>query len=151
MTMNIMYKIKRLLVKYKQKSNKKNRIKALKALSKEQLTVLTKVNNFAIKNNREIKFDPASDEILIVLPKMLITLKNHTVFVHNTNGFYPCEFPNEAYKLMTDVIYKEAHRERRKLKHEVKERINDFLSRINDADNPPIYSEFDSEEMSFID
>jgi hypothetical protein len=124
------YFVKRKLVKIKQSSRKKKSSIALKSMSSEQIKLYDMVISLAIKNNTAIKFDPESDEILIVLPKMLVTLKDETVIVQNTTGFYSDRFPSLPYDMMVRVIYKEAHRERRRLKYEVKLRINQFLNKL---------------------
>ena len=125
--------IKRKLVKLKQSSQRKKLAIAIKSMSSEQEKLYNMVISLAIKNNSAIKFDPESDEILIVLPKMLVTLKDETVIVQNTTGFYTDRFPSLPYDIMVRVIYKEAHRERRRLKYEVKLRINNFLNKLTNT------------------
>ena len=105
----------------------------MKSLTIEQLKLYNMVVSHAIKNNSSIKFDPESDEILIVLPKMLITLKNEYVSIQNTTGFYMDRFPSLPYDILVHIIYKEAHRERRRLKYEVKQRINTFLNKLTNT------------------
>lgn len=130
--MNIMYSIKRQIVLYNQKRTKNFEKRAFKKLSTEEIKTFNMVKDIAIKNNSAIKFDPESDEILIILPKMLITLKHQNVEIHNTTGFITVNIPFDAYSILVKIVTKEAHKERRKLKHEVKLRIREFLNKISD-------------------
>lgn len=130
--MNIKYKIKRKIVRYNQRSIEKSDKRAFKNISIEQKQAFEMVKDIAIKNNSAIKFDPASDEILIILPKMLITLKNQNIEIHNTTGFINMNIPYDTYSLLVKIITKEAHKERRRLKHEVNLRIQEFLSKISE-------------------
>lgn len=128
--MSINYKIKKSTVRFRKRMKAKRERIAFKHISAEQLKVFNMVKDLAVKHNSAIKFDPRSDEILIILPKMLVTLKGETVYIHNTTGFMSMIIPSEAYEILVELIQKEAHKERRKLKHEVKGRINEFLNKI---------------------
>lgn len=128
--MNINYKLSKLIVRFRQRMKRKNEKIAFDKISAEQIRVFNMVKDLAIKYNSAIKFDPKSDEILFILPKMLVTLRGQTVYIHNTTGFMSMVIPLEAYKILVDIIEKEAHKERRKLKYEVRLRINEFLSKI---------------------
>ena len=128
--MKIKYRIKRIIVRYKQSLRTKRQLKALKKLNSEQSITFLKVKDIAIKNRTAIKFDNESNEILIILPKMLITLIDGTVKIHNTTGFVSIDFPIEGYELLVQVVNREAHKERRKLKYEVKLRILEFINSI---------------------
>jgi len=130
---NINYLLKKKLVKLKQASIRKKDAVAMNSLTPEQRKLYDMVVSLAVKNNSAIRFDPESDEILIVLPKMLVTLKNDSVIVQNTVGFYTERFPALPYDILVHIIYKEAHRERRRLKYEVKQRINVFLNKLTNA------------------
>jgi len=127
---NIKYFIKRKLVNFKKASNKKKEEIAMKSLTSEQQKLYNVIISLAKKNNKAIKFDPESDEILIVLFETLITLKNECIIYQNTNDFYTDKFPSLPYEILVRVIYKEAHRERRRLKYEVRQRINVFLNKL---------------------
>ena len=133
--MSLRYKIKKQVVRYKQRSAKKAQLLALNAMSIEQTKTYNMVKDLAIKHRDCIKFDPYSLEILIVLPKMLITLKSDTVYIHNTNGFLTVSLRTDVYEMLVKIIQIEAHRERRKLKYEVKLRINDFINKITESNN----------------
>lgn len=133
--MSISYKIKKARVRFKQRAIKKGHDIAFKHMSIEQLKVFNMVVDLATKYNDAIRFDPSSDEIIIALPKMLVTLKGEIVYIHNTTGFMSMSIPTEAYDDLVRVVERHAHRERRKLKKEVKDRINDFLNKIIESDN----------------
>lgn len=132
--MSINYKFTKMFVRFKQRMRKKRERIAFKKISAEQIKVFNMVKDIAVKYNSAIKFDPKSDEILIILPKMLVTLKGETVYIHNTTGFMSMMIPSEAYEILVELIEKEAHKERRKLKHDVKKRINEFLNQIIEAE-----------------
>ena len=130
--LNIRYKIKRRVVLYKQRTAQKAKLNALRNMSTEQKKVYHMVTELAIKNTSSIKFDPYTLEILIVLPKMLITLKHDNIHIHNTTGFLSIPFRPDAYEIIVNIIKVEANRERRRLKYEVKERINDYLTKLSE-------------------
>lgn len=128
--MSISYKFSKSMVRFRQRMKRKREKIAFKKISQEQLRVFNMVKDLAVKHNSAIKFDPKSDEILLILPKMLVTLKGETVYIHNTTGFMSMMMPSEVYEILVEHVEKEAHKERRKLKHEVKQRINEFLTKI---------------------
>ena len=130
--MNIIYKIRKSIVLFKQRVKKRRQVSALKKMNSDQMKAFNMVKSFAIKHNDAIRFDPYSDEILILLPKMLITLKNDTIYLHNTTGFLTVPIETAAYEMLVNIIQIESHKERRKLKYEVKQRINDFLTKISE-------------------
>lgn len=128
--MSINYKIKKVRVRLRQSAIKKGHNMAFKHMSLEQLKVFNMVKDVATKYNDAIRFDPKSDEIIIALTKMLVTLKGETVYIHNTTGFMSMTIPTEAFEELVRIVERHAHRERRKLKKEVKDRINEFLNKI---------------------
>jgi len=130
--MNLNYMFLKMRVRFKQRMRRKRNEIANRNLSLEQIKVINMVTEIAIKNNSAIKFDPKSGEVLIILPKMLITLKDEIVYIHNTTGFMSMNIPTEAFEILIESIEKEAHKERRKLKYEVKKRINNFLNNLSD-------------------
>lgn len=132
--MSISYKIKKARVKFRQKTIKRGHDIAFRHMSIEQFKVFNMVKDLATKYNEAIRFDPTSDEIIIALTKMLVTLKGETVYIHNTTGFMSMTIPTEAYEELVRIVQKNAHRERRKLKKEVKDRINEFLNKIIDTE-----------------
>ena len=128
--MSLNYKIKKAYVRFKQRARKKGQDMAFKNMSLEQMKVFNMVKDLSVKHNESIRFDPTSNEIIIALTKMLVTLKGETVYIHNTTGFMSMTIPTEAYDYLVEIVEKQAHRERRKLKKEVKDRINEFLNKI---------------------
>jgi hypothetical protein len=104
----------------------------MKQLSIEQLRVIKQVTEYAVNHNELIRYDLKSDEILIALTDVLVTLKGETIYIHNTNGFLPTPIPTEAYEMLLEVIEKEAHKDRRRLKYEVKQRIHNFLDQLSE-------------------
>ena len=131
--MNMMYKFRKAIVLFKQRMKIKSQKAAFKMMNSEQMEVFNMTKAIAIKHNDAIRFDPHSDEILIVLPKMLITLKNNTIHIHNHTGFLTMSIETAAYEMLATIIEVEAHRERRKLKNEVKQRIVEFLNSIKES------------------
>lgn len=128
--MNLSYKFKKFIVKKKQKYSYNKSQKAIAMLNQEQEKVFHMVMMMAEKNSQDIKFDPETFETLIVLPEMLITVTKFVVHIDNTHGFRSTQFPEDAFDIMDAKLNKEAHRVRRKLKHDVKMRINEFLNTV---------------------
>jgi len=127
--MSVAYKYSKLLIKIKQRYKITEYHKAVSKLNAEQLKVFNFILEKAVQNRESIRIDPM--ETLIVLPDILITLVKYKVVIHNAHGFLTTSFQNDAYDIMYEALKKEEYRERRRLKHEVKIRINDFLNRIN--------------------
>jgi hypothetical protein len=127
-----MFKLKRLIVKYKKRIKFKNEEKIVSRMTKQQLSVFNTVKDVVSKNRSSIMFDPMSRETLVVLPDMLITLKHDMVYIDNTSGFLSVKYDIRAHQLLTNFINSEVHRERRKLKYEVKQRINEFIKKISE-------------------
>ena len=127
---NLNYKIKRRIVLSKKLKEKKDEIIALKGMSIEQRKTFDMVKDLATRYKSSIKFDPYSSEIIIVPPKMLITLKKDTVFIDDTNGFLSMHFRVDAYELLVKHIQDEAHREKRKITYEIKLKICDFIEKM---------------------
>lgn len=130
MKMRIMYKIRKLIVRYKQRIKSYRENKIFSKMTNEQLRIYNMVKDIVINNRSSVKLDPYSNEILIVLPKMLITLKHDMIYVDNTNGFLSIRLNMVAHDMLKKLIYTEIHRERRKLKYEVKGRIHDFIDKV---------------------
>ena len=128
--MNLSYSIKKVVVRFRLRMKKKRDYLALKHMSIEQSKVFYRVKELAVANNDSIKFDPASDEIIMHFPKLLITLKGDTVYIHNTTQFVTMNIPPEAFEMLVGILEREAHKERRKFKLEVKKRLNVFLDNI---------------------
>jgi hypothetical protein len=103
---------------------------AMKNMSLEQLKTFNTIKELAAKYNEDIRFDNKVNKILIPMPKMLITLLGETVYMHNTSGFASVTLPAEAFELLVECIEKEAHKDRRRLEKEVKDRLNHFLDNI---------------------
>lgn len=143
--MSINYKIKKSIVRLKQRNKARRERNALKPLSMQQLKVYHTVIELAKTHQEAIKFDRTTDEILIIFPDKLITLTENTVRIDNTNKFYPLAFPTEAYDIMVDYVSIEGHRERRRLKNEVKKNINRFLLEVSNINDTHISTEFDEE------
>ena len=143
--MSINYKIKKSIVRIKQRNKARIERNALKPLSFQQLKVYNTVKDLSKTHQDAIKFDRKTDEILLIFPDKLITLSENTVRIDNTNKFYPINLPTEAYDILVDYVSIEGHRERRRLKNEVKKNINKFLLEVSSMDEPHISTEFDEE------
>lgn len=133
--MNLSYRFAKMAVRirryFKGKSNRTRERIAFKSLSAEQLKVFNIVKEVAIQNNDAIKFDPKSSESLIVIPdKLLVTLKHEQVRIDNSRGFMSINMPSEAYDMLIEIIETEAHKDRRKIKQDVKNRLHNFLDDI---------------------
>ena len=128
--MGLRYKYSKFLISTKQRYKENKYKKALAKLNVEQLKVFNLVMDLAIKNNNCIRFDPKIEETLIVMPEILITITKYKVVIQNSHGFLTTQFRDDAYEIMDEALTKEAHKERRKLKHDVKIRINQFLNKI---------------------
>jgi hypothetical protein len=122
----MLYSIKKSIVRSKQRMKTKRDEAHLRTLSIEQMKVFKLVKELA-KNNREcIKFDPHSDEIILLLENMLITMKYEIVCVDLTN----IKLPSTVFSMLVEFIYMEAHKDRRKLKYQYKKKLNNFLDNI---------------------
>ena len=82
--MKLKYKLKKLYVRIKQRSGEKRKLNALTKLNKEQMKVFNLVSGIAIQDKSSIKFDNQTSEILLILPKMLITLNGNNVSIDNS-------------------------------------------------------------------
>lgn len=131
--MNLNYRINRLLTKRKLKKEKEERAKAFTFLNLEQKRVFNLVKELVKNNNESIRFDLKTNETIIALPHLLVVLKDKKVQLLNTNGFYTEEFPLEIYEYLMDFIILEGHRYRRKLKQDIKIRVNEFLDTLETA------------------
>lgn len=131
--MSVNYKIKKLMVRLKQRSRKKRENFAFKHLNHDELNAFNTVKNLAVTYNDYIKFDPKAHETMIAVKelKILVILKQEVVYIKNTNKFVTMPMPTEAYELLIEIIEFQAHRERRKLKKEVSDNLGDFLNDIN--------------------
>jgi len=132
MKVRIMYRVKRGIVRYKQRIRSHRENKIFIRMNNEQLRIYNMVKDIVINNKSSVKFDPYSNEILIVLPKMLITLKHDMIYVDNTNGFLSIRLDIDAHDMLEKLIHIEIHRERRKLKYEVKGRIHKFIDKVSE-------------------
>lgn len=128
--MNLNYRISRFIVRTKQNIRTKKYNNAVAKLNSEQLTVFNLIMEMATKHRACIRFDPEVEETLIVTPDKLFTINKYKVNIDNTHGFLPTHFPNGAYDIMEKKLKKEGHKERRRLKHEVKVRKQEFLDKI---------------------
>jgi hypothetical protein len=128
----INFKIKRKIVRDRQRREKKEEMIALNGMSIEQRKTFDTVKDLATKYKDSIRFDPNSSEIIIVPPRMLITLKKDTVFIDDINGFLSMPFRVDAYELLIKYINNEAHREKRKITYEIKLKICDFLTKVSE-------------------
>lgn len=116
---------------FRNKTNRNREKVAFKSLSAEQLKVFNIVKDLAIQNNDAIKFDPKSSESLIVIPdKLLVTMKHEQVRIDNSRGFMSINMPSEAYEMLIEIVEAEAHKDRRKIKQDVKNRLHSFLDDI---------------------
>lgn len=133
--MNLSYKFAKIAAKirrhFRMKAKRTRDNVAFKSLSAEQLKVFNIVKDLAMQNNDAIKFDPKSSESLIVIPdKLLVTLKHEQVRIDNSRGFMSINMPSEAFDMLIEIVEAEAHKDRRKIKQDVKNRLHSFLDSI---------------------
>lgn len=131
--MNMKYRrtfVKRLFLILSKKFKAIGYNKMIKNLQGNQIIIFDKIIDIS-KNNRDcIRFDPISSEIIIVLPKILITISGQKINIHNSTGFLTQEMTGESIEYIKNIIMIEAHRERRRLKHEAIKRISEFITNI---------------------
>jgi hypothetical protein len=121
----------RIRRRFRTKTKRSREKVAFKSLSAEQLKVFNIVKDLAMQNNDAIKFDPKSSESLIVIPdKLLVTMKNEQVRIDNSRGFMSIQMPSEAFDMLIEIVEAEAHKDRRKIKQDVKLRLHSFLDDI---------------------
>lgn len=134
MLKKLQYKIKRMNAKTRIKRRAVLERSALKTLNFEQKEIFDLVVGEARKHPEAIRYDRVDNETLIVLKDLIITIKSdskdYMVYVDNHRGFHSQWFYQAAYALMNDIVDREAHRFRRKLKHETKMNIRAFLRGI---------------------
>ena len=125
------YRILRINVHTRQKKNKLIRNSGYKLLTKEEFAMVKKIETLAIKYRKGIQFDPQAQETLIITPNILIVLKQKGhIDINNHHGFAQMVIPDSAFNLLMMIIEREAHRERRRLKNEVKQSLKAFIDKI---------------------
>lgn len=125
------YRILRMNVRTRQRREKFVFNSGYRLLTKEELAMVKKIEDLAIKHRDGIRYDPESQEILIIAPDVLIVLKKKgKIEINNHNGFAQMVIPDNAFSLLTKIIDREAHRERRRLKNEVKQNLRSFINKI---------------------
>lgn len=134
MLKKLQYRIKRMNVKVRIKYRSISEKSANKTLNFEQKEIFDLVVGEAKKHPEAIRYDRVDNETLIVLKDLIITIKSdskdYIVFVDNHRGFHSQWFYQAAFDLMNEIVDKEAHRFRRKLKHEITMNIRAFLRDI---------------------
>lgn len=134
MLKNLQYKIKRLNAKTRIKRRLVLEKDALRTLNFEQKEIFDLVVGEARKHPEAIRYDRIDNETLIVLKDLILTIKSdskdYMVYIDNHRGFHSQWFYQQAYVLINEIVDREAHRFRRKLKHETKMNIRAFLRGI---------------------
>lgn len=128
--MSLNFKIARLVVGIKRKGKVKRYNMAIKACNKEQLKIFTRVIDIAKKNREAILFDPYDTKILVDMPKISIIMKDEEVKVMNETRFHSERFNPLTFAVMTEIMYKEAHKVRRRIEHEANIRFNSSLDKV---------------------
>ena len=131
----IRYFIKRLRAKSRIKRRKQEVKEAIGTMNSDQKAIFDLVVDLAKTHPESILYDKVEKETLIVLPSLLVTLLSgerdkSMVYLDNHQGFHKQPFDPTAFTLLNDLIDKEAHRYRRKLKHEVRLNIRAFINGI---------------------
>lgn len=128
------YQIKRMNVRTRQKRKALEKNTALSLLNSEQKDVFELVEMTAKKHPERILYDKLTGEVLIAEENRLFTLyrdsKDCMVAVHNHSGFHSQWLMADSYNYLMGIVDTEAHRYRRKLKHEIRMNIRNFLKGI---------------------
>ena len=139
LNMNLNIRLLRYFVLRRQNQKIAEYDRAMKNLTVEQVMTFNRVKDLAVANNSMIKFDPKTNEILIDLSHILIIIKGNKVYIQNSTVFHIQEFYSNTIDFLRDIIEREAHRDRCKLKHEAKQRIRSLLTSMGaqekDIDN----------------
>jgi len=130
----IKWKIKRLNVKTRQRNKLRLAMNSLSLMSIEQKEVFDLVVMSVRKHPERILYDKITGETLILENDRLISLyhsdREYLVSIHNHVGFHSQWFREETFNYLQSIVDGEAHRYRRKLKHEVRMNILNFIRGI---------------------
>lgn len=130
----INWKIKRMKVKARQRRKLRLGLNSLSSITTEQKEVFDLVVMSVRKHPDQIRYDKITGETLILEDTRLISLYNsdreYQVLIHNHVGFHSQWFREETFNYLQSIVDGEAHRYRRKLKHEVKMNILNFIRGI---------------------
>jgi hypothetical protein len=135
--MNLSYKLKRGVVKFRKSMERKRRNYAMNMMNDDQKKIFDLVVHIAETYNDAIRFDPYDHKILIPVKigeevEIMITMVNETVYIDNHKGFRPEQFRPEVYELLVEKIEKEAHKDRRKMELEIAKRKKAFINSISE-------------------
>ena len=121
-------KLKRLQVKWRTYWRHYRKEQCYKKITSEQRDMFYLVSRVVSANNDKILFDPVSKETLIVLPEALYIIKNNEISILNHNRFVTTWFYDDLYEHVLEIINREAHRYRRKLKYQSTKNIREFIN-----------------------
>jgi hypothetical protein len=131
---NLSRLVKRMNVKVRQKRQMTLIDAAMKTMNAEQKEIFNLVVDLVKKHPETILYDKISNETLIVQPDLLVTIykdsKDNMVAIDNHHGFHKQWFYEAAYHLITEIVNREAHRYRRKLKYTTRINIQEFIKGI---------------------
>jgi hypothetical protein len=128
-------RIARMNVKTRQRRKAKIAKHAISLMNYEQKDVFNTVMLIVKLHPERILYDNKVNETLIVEDTRLISMsknesKQCVVFISNHTGFHPQWFHESSYNYLIELVDIEAHRYRRKLKHQVKLNIRNFIHGI---------------------
>lgn len=129
-------RVKRMNVRTRQKRNRIERESALKLMNIDQRDVFDLVVDIAKTDPDCIRYDKRDGETILRQPNLLITIykddKDYMVAVDNHKGFHKQWFHEATWALLNDIVDLEAHRIRRRDKHETRTNIRAFIKNIKD-------------------
>lgn len=126
--MNLDYKVRRLRVEWRARAREKDYKKAISELTLEQKDIFDIIEGLSKSTPSCIKFDPEVDKSMLEAPNVLITLRSPKVFVLNSHGFHTEVFSKDTFDVLESIVKREAHRDRRKLEREGRNRVRAFLA-----------------------
>lgn len=130
--MSIGYKTKKKIVRYKQKMRIKGQNLAFKQMTIEQTRLYNTAKNIAIKYYTKIRYDKVSGDTIIDVEEenICVVLNNDTIGLY-TDSFVKINIPSDAFEYLMREIDIQAHRDRRKSLKKVKNRLTNFIDKVD--------------------
>lgn len=133
--MSIGYKIKKKIVRYRQKIRKRGQDLAFKHMTIEDFKVFNLAKDIATKYYTNIRYDKVSGDTIIKVDdiKICVVLNHDTIGVYTgTDGFFKISIPPDAFEYLMRYVDIQAHKDRRKILKDVKLELASFVDKIND-------------------
>lgn len=132
--MSIGYKIKKKIVRYKQKMRIKGQNLAFRQMTIEDIKVFNLAKDIATKYYSQIRYDKVSGDTIIRVEEanICVVLNHDTIGVYTgTNGFFKISIPPDAFEYLMRHIDIQAHKDRRKILKDVKIELGNFIEKID--------------------